>query len=92
MIQLIITFEGVGTSRACELVQTLFSATTKKNGKSGLARKTNSETLKPPDSVHKHYSCTNDVKVIVFSPVHASLNDVIKIPSRRDTLVTHTLM
>ena len=59
-----------------------------------------SEIRKPPDSVHEHdtiatKSCTNDMKVIAFSPVHASLNNVIKIPLRRDTLVTpmvtHTL-
>ena len=57
-----------------------------------------SEIRKPPDSVHKRdtiatKSCTNDVSA--FSPVHASLNNVIKIPLRRDTLVmpmvTHAL-
>ena len=33
MMQFINTFTGIRTNSACELVQTLFSATTKKNGK-----------------------------------------------------------
>ena len=40
MMQFINTFTGVRTSCVCELVWTLFSATTKKNGKGGLASET----------------------------------------------------